>query len=330
VASEERFALRIVNLFRKFRETRWFRPTYLVLLGLVVSQMYFLTTSALACFVVLLMPLVVFIFPYWVGERKARRLAVNALPVFLIAILVASAISTQTLASQDRAIPLRSFPGFLSNDTMALSNGTVTPYRAAPSQTFTFRVKLTTTVNGTPMQYAVQLNLTMISGISAIDLPATPMVPSPGNGTTNTKTGTWYETRANLTDAIYGYGFSVNRSRSWTVTTVDFGPITAPWGTFYGLVLYFVGTSMILPLVFYYLILFLWWYTTRARELRTRDLGRTLEIPKEKPTPKAEPTGASQPGEKAAKAAAFTCTNCGADVGEEDEKCPKCGAVFES
>ncbi|TLZ78996.1 MAG: zinc ribbon domain-containing protein [Methanobacteriota archaeon] len=40
----------------------------------------------------------------------------------------------------------------------------------------------------------------------------------------------------------------------------------------------------------------------------------------------ADPEGES---EKASKAAAFTCTNCGADVDESAEKCPKCGAVFE-
>ena len=333
MASEDTLALRLVNLFRAFRKTRWFRVTYLILLGLIVSQMYFLTRGTIACLVILLMPILVFVFPYWIGERKARRLAVNALPVFLIAIVVAAAAYTQFVVSADRAIPLQSFPGFQSSDTMALSNGTVTPYRANPSQPFTFRVELKTTVNGSASNYRVYLNLTQVSGITGVDLPGIGMVPSPGNNTTNTKKGTWYETHQNLTDAIYAYSFAVwDNDTNWTLSGIDFGPITASWGAFYGLIVYFVGTSMILPLIFYYLILFLWWYTARTRQLRTRELGKTPEIPKEKPGTKAEPVGKpkSEPSEKAAKAAVYTCTNCGADVGEDDEKCPKCGAVFEA
>jgi hypothetical protein len=336
VASEDRLALRIVNLFRAFNKTRWFRVTYIILLGLVVALMYFLASSALTCLVVILMPLIVFLFPYFFGERKVRRFAVNALPVFLIAILVATAISTQILLSENQAIPRQSFPGVASSETMALSNGTVAPYHADPSANFTFRVKLTTTVNATPDNYTVWLNLTIISGISFVNQPPVQMIPCPGNATKNPRTGTCYETQLKLTDAIYVYGFSVSDNRTnptnWTVSNVDFGPLTAPWGAFYGLILYFTGTSMLLPLVFYYLILFLWWYTARSRELRTRQLGKTLEIPKEKPESKDEPPGKPkpEPAEKAAKAAAYTCTNCGADVGEDEEKCPKCGAVFEA
>src|SRR5207245_1868567 len=140
--------------------------------------------------------------------------------------------------------------------TMDLSNGTVKPYRADPSATFTFQVKLTTTVNATPDNYTVWLNLTIISGISFVDQPPVQMTPSPGNATRNPRNGTWYQTQQSLTD----------------------------------------------------------------------------EIPKQKPGTKEEPAGKpkSEPSEKAAKAAAYTCTNCGADVGEDDEKCPKCGAVFEA
>lgn len=317
------------NGLQKFRKTPWFRVTYLVLLGLIVSQLYPLTASSvLFCLGVLLMPLLVFVVPYWLGERKARRLGVNALPVFLIAILIVGAISTQSLLSLDRATPIQSFPDFQSNPTMALSNGTVTPYRADPSTTFTFRVKLTTTANATPAAYAVYVNLTVVSGLSATNLPAQPMAYSPGAGSANnTKNGTWYETRMNVGDAIYGYGFSVwNRRGNWTLAGPDFGPLTASTATYYGFWVFVTAFQMILPFTFYYLILFMWWYTVRAREMRTRMLPGELEIPKEKKPPsKPEP----ESGEKAAKAAAFTCTNCGADVDETAEKCPKCGAVFE-
>ena len=312
--------------FQKFRKTPWFRVTYLILLGLIVAQLYLLTASAIACVVILLMPVLAFVVPYWLGERKPRRLAVNALPIFLVAILIAGAMSTQALLAQDRAVPIQSFPNFRSSPTMALSNGTVTPYRGDPSQPFTFRVKLTTTVDGAPPEnFTVYLNLTIITGLTAFDRPSHPMVYSPGNGSSNnTKNGTWYVAQENLTDSIYGYGFAVkDQGSNWTAAGPDFGPLTAPGTTFYGFFLYVTAFSMILPFTFYFVILFMWWYTVRARQTRARTTGGEVDIPKEKTKPKPARD------EKAAKATAFTCTNCGADVGETDEKCPKCGAVFE-
>jgi len=87
----------------------------------------------------------------------------------------------------------------------------------------------------------------------------------------------------------------------------------------------------ILALVTYFAILFLWWYTARAREARTKALTRASEKSKEAPPEdsKESEKPALTFGGKAAKATAFTCTNCGADVEETDAKCPKCGAVFE-
>src|SRR2546425_10707249 len=98
----------------------------------------------------------------------------------------------------------------------------------------------------------------------------------------NTTRGTGYEPRVNLTRQIYGYGFSVwDRDKNWTLTSLDFGPLTAPGANFYGLFVYFTAFSMILPFTFYYVILFMWWYTVRARATRTRMLGAEPQIPKE-------------------------------------------------
>src|SRR2546422_8602519 len=109
-----------------------------------------------------------------------------------------------------------------------------------------------------------------------------------GSGSfTNTPRAPGYEPRVNPTRQIYGYGFSVgNRNRNWTLTSLDFGPLTAPGANFYGLFVYFTAFSMILPFTFYYVILFMWWYTVRARATRTRMLGAEPQIPKETPKPK--------------------------------------------
>ena len=314
--------------FQKFRPTRWFRIVYLVLLGVLVAQLYLLTASAIACLVILLMPVSVFVVPYWFGERRLRGFAGNAVLVFGIAILLAAAMSTQALLAQNEAVPLRSLD-FQTRGNMTLANGTVAPYHAAPTLPFTFRVKLTTTRDGDPGNFSVFLNLTIVTGLSGFERPSHPMDYDPGNGSSNnTKNGTWYVTRFALTDSIYGYGFSVSdRDKNWTLAGPDFGPLTASGWTFYGFFVYFTALSgvMLLAFVFYFGVVFMWWYTRRARENRARLPTAAANAPKERPKPGPSP----EPGPKAAKAAAFTCTNCGADVSEADDKCPKCGAVFE-
>ncbi|TLZ49071.1 MAG: zinc-ribbon domain-containing protein [Methanobacteriota archaeon] len=62
----------------------------------------------------------------------------------------------------------------------------------------------------------------------------------------------------------------------------------------------------------FFLILLIYWWTRKAREIRGAGAG--------KPGPGKKPEGGGE----------FTCTNCGADVSEGDAKCPSCGAVFEA
>ena len=328
--------------FQKFRATIWFRITYLVLLGIIVAELYILTLSPLACLVVLLMPVSTFVVPYWLGERKLRRFAENLAVVFLIAIVLAAAMSTGALLAQKESVPVQSFTD-LSNSPMALTNGTVSPYRAPPQTTFTFRVKLTTASSSTPDKYHVFLNLTVVQGLNNFDRRPFQMTYLGANvSLNNTKTGSWFVVNQTLGDSIYGYAFSVTDLRSnWTYAGPDLGPVTASGWTFYSFFLQVTALSQVttLAVVTYFAILFLWWYTTRAREARAKAMSRASGVPKE--GAKEDSKGASKEaskessesaltfGGKASKATAFTCTNCGADVDETDAKCPKCGAVFE-
>jgi hypothetical protein len=325
------------ELFQKYRTTVWFRVTYLVVLGLLVAQLSILTVSAVACLVLLLMPITTFIVPYWLGERKLRRFAVNALPVFAIAILVAAAMSTQALLSQDQTAPLRNDPAFLSEGGLNLTDGNVTPYRGPPPGPFTFRVRLTTTASSLPENFSVFLNLTVIQGVppALFERPSYNMTVDPVNATSDTRGGVWYEVQRDLTDSIYGFAFSVtDRRGNWTTAGPDFGPLTASGWTYYGFFLYFTALSLVFLAAFglYYSIVFLWWYTTRAREARAKyglPAGRRGSRVTGAKGPEIFKTEAATGLPKAGKATAFTCTNCGADVSETDVKCPKCGATFE-
>src|SRR5437667_12520895 len=102
--NREELLASVKKWFQKFRATRWFRITYLVLLGAVVAQLYVLSRSALACLVILLIPISIFVVPYWLGERKLTRFDATALVVVLVAILLAIAIATHDLLPERQSI----------------------------------------------------------------------------------------------------------------------------------------------------------------------------------------------------------------------------------
>jgi hypothetical protein len=329
VRSEEVLAA-LRKAFTAFRATVWFRVVYLVVLGVIVAQLYLYVQSALACLILFLIPIMVFIVPYWLGERKIRRFAANGAVVFTVALLTAAAMATQVVLAQHE-VPreLQSIPGRQAAPGVALWNGTVEPYQGQPGQTFTFRVNLTTTWNTTHDQFDVYLNLTIVDGLS-ISGADHKMAFSPGpTSSPNPKNGTWYEWNMSLGGSVYYFSFSVTGHQNWTSTFSDLGPITASGWTFFGFWTYALLLSGGLPTEFllYLGILFLWWYTIRSREAARR---RGVPSPRE-PTKEPPPSDTATPNleGKAAKAAAFTCTNCGADVSEADIRCPKCGATFE-
>src|SRR2546428_14171038 len=116
------------TVFLRFRMTVCFRVTYLVLLGLIVPNLMPFTARVLGCLVIILVPLAVFLVPYYLGERSVKRFALNALPVIVIAILIGGALSTNLLLSQADAVPPAHAPGALPSPTLAPANRAVIPY----------------------------------------------------------------------------------------------------------------------------------------------------------------------------------------------------------
>lgn len=307
----------LAKSLKPFSTTVWFRILYLLSLGGLMFLLFPLTfAGSTACLVILLMPVTMFVIPYWVGERKSRRFIVNGLIIFLIAVLAISTAQT-LLILNSTPVELQSFQIAGLDPTMNLTNGTVRPFHASAPTTYLFRVHLTTTTSGNPQDFSVYANLTIL------DLFGGPprdfrMNPEPSSDTMN---GTWYNTTQSLGTSIYGFSFFVQRQGgNWTATNASLGPIAASGVAYFGLYGYYTAVYLLFPLTFYFLILFMWWYSARMRSSRLR---MAQEVKEEK-------KGAKPPAiDKAGKAAAFTCTNCGADVDETAEKCPKCGAVFE-
>jgi len=133
--------------------------------------------------------------------------------------------------------------------------------------------------------------------------------------------GTLFTVNASLGGSVYGMAFAAHRlGDNWTFTPAVLAPIAAPVGTLFAFFFLYSVPLLGFAFSFYLFILFLWWYSGRMRRTRAGMADRAHELRKE--SPRAE-------GGKAGKSAAFTCTNCGADVTGDASSCPKCGAVFE-
>lgn len=313
-----------LKLFMAFRKSVWFRVAYLALLSVIVVGLY-LTSAAgspLVCFSLLAIPVLVFVIPYWLGERRTKHFLLNALPVFLAATLIIAAFQTDSTVNAG-PVALQNVVG----TDLTLWNGTVEPYKATAPQSFTFRVRLVTTPGVNVSAVRVWVNL---SSLTAFTQSLQPVQMSQLNITAN---GTWWIATDTLDASIWGfYFFAMDNNGNMSYTNAILEPITAGWGDFYALWFAYIGQETLFFAVFYLLVVFLFWYTVRSRKLRERLMtSETLDkLEKSKEgEPGKEAAEETAGGTKAAKAAAFTCTNCGADVDEGDEKCPKCGAVFE-
>ncbi len=246
------------------------------------------------------------------------------LPVFLISVLLIAAF--QTNASTEPT-PIILTSGDPPNTTTHLSlwNGTVNPYKQLGPADFNFTVRLRTAgVNATNV--TVRLNLTQVRGLTPVASNYTMLMDPTHPRTTNSA---WYYLQKRLDAGVYEFGFYANDGRgNVSATLAPLGPLAAQYGDYYFLWIYISALYLIIPYSFYFIIIFMYWYTGRMRKMRSRmiDLAAKRKADKDEAKPASE--GKGEEG-KAAKAAAFTCTNCGADVEEADDKCPKCGATFE-
>lgn len=334
------------KLFLQFRKSRYFRPFYLVILGIITTGLFQFTAGpgALECLGILLIPTSVLVIPYWLGERSLKNFAINALPVFVLALLLISVFQTQAVLGQGPVTLTTGYDPATTNDQLphlSMWNGTVVPANGAPNQVYTFHVRLKEVNNGTPILpvniTTISVNITAYTPLPSDKQIIVPLQPDPTRN--NTVNGTWYIANTTLGDSIWQFYFWANDTKgNFTFAAAPvLLPVIAGAGTFYVFWLVNVMIYLLFPVSFYFIIVFMYWYTIRMRKMRERMMDRTraekLDLDKGESKTKPAEGGRTEPakdaGSKTKKAAAFTCTNCGADVTEDDAKCPKCGAVFE-
>jgi hypothetical protein len=282
-----------------FRKSPYFRIFYLAVLSVMVAALT-LYGIYLGCLSILFSAVLMFALPYWLKERRIKHLALNGAVIFVAAALIFAALFAQSLSAND-PISVRA----TGAGNVTLSNATVIPGRGPPGASYTFIANLTVPGSANPADYAVYVNLTTVDGTT------TPFNMTAVSNDSNLADGKAYDYTVPVGDRIYIFWFFVTVRNGTSTNSFEtpwqVGPITAGYGTFYGFSLYYGTFALILPISLYFIILMLFWFTTRARVERRR-LGMA--------TPAETDTG-------------FMCTNCGADVPAAAEKCPKCGAVFE-
>lgn len=286
-----------------FRRSRYFRVFYLVILSLLVASLIPLL-GPLGCLVFGIIPITMFVLPYWLKDRRPRVLAMNGLVIFVLASLIFAAIDTQAIASSD-PVPV-STPG--SGSLVSLTNATVAPGRGPPNAAYNFTAHLTDRSGRNATAFAVYVNLTKVEGLSAVSAPIAMRPVDPTD--VDLRNGKSYYANVSVEDRVYFFWFSVTfvnaTSTVWLQTPLQTGPVVTSVWTFFGLSLYIAFQIMLLPILFYFVLVFLFWFPRRRR------------------TPRTATAVAREKGETG-----FMCTHCGSDVPEDAERCPKCGSVFE-
>ena len=270
---------------QKFVEKKYALPViFMITIGIDL-----LLLTAATCFTIVLMAVLTFAIPYYLGIRNVKKFLVMG----LIAFLVISLSWAPIFLSQGQA-PTNSPAGSAGN----IMGATVTPYRGSPGTEYNFTAKLYTS-NATPSVY---LNYQRSGGnnITTVEMN----VVQVSNGTYNC----YYATT--LQEGVYYFDINTSGSQGNISTPPRPGPINADFGGAYMALLPMVLYETAVMIFLYFLLVMIFWWSQKARE----------EKLKKYPEPELD---ASEDEE------IFYCSNCGAPVKASDGFCPKCGEVLE-
>jgi ribosomal protein L40E len=249
------------------------------------------------CLTPILGAVILYFIPTYFGLKSKPKLAVVGL-VFLV--ILGLTVGLTAASAQDGLTPQS------INLTNEFSNGQVAPFRSSAGITYSFTVDFVDpSANATP-----NVQLRLLDTWSGADT----LHPMTHVGNT-----TEYIYDETLGESVYFYAFVYTDSNGTAITT-DWGngPVTAISGDIYShniglgllIVFYLVGV------LFYMLIVLTWWMDSSKKKFDKR------QAEAKKNMPQAAPAGAS-------KKEKFVCSECGAEVPADSDKCPHCGEKFD-
>ncbi|MDD4308056.1 MAG: zinc ribbon domain-containing protein [Thermoplasmata archaeon] len=284
---------------------------------------------------------VTFIIPYLFGWREGKMLLVIGVGMFLAVGAINGPIVVHDAYSGDQEPPVTSNIHLnwytrayeeLENGTYfydvsyKLQDGTVDVYRAEPGSQFNFTVNVV--CDEMPLETPI-VQLGYAKGIWGV--VATPNMNETDPSDQNYADGKEFYYTMSLEDAgIYSYWYAIvfgsGNELNSVNTTVALGPLVGSELDNWALYIPIGAASMFcnIGLLFLIVVLLYWWLKVAKEKRRTWD-----EALREKEDEDGKKDDGTATDDALDEKKPFTCDQCGAGVGEDDNFCPKCGERFD-
>jgi ribosomal protein L40E len=298
---------------------------YLVLITLLSTFFYWIAP----CFAYILIPLSALAIPYYLGFKGVKKFAVLGVFILITLTFIFGAVITS------RAYDYHNIYGLTEDGSKNvdpqfggenLTQGVVFPKTGDADTIFTYTVNYVNTPgNLTPLYVNVIVADTPYENDSIKTVyNMTQTDPSD----TNYSDGAEFEYQTALpASAPIGWPIWPNHFfyfetedangtvtdtalRGNGITSYGFGPMNAELGDQYAHSLVLAVNDAIFVIALYFMGVGMYWWLKKARQRSSQWQDRVEEMKKE-------------------EYAEFECDRCGADVPEDAEECPKCGAKFD-
>lgn len=282
---------------RQSKMSIWVGMALAILVTVSITLAVQLWLAQVVCLLPIIVALLAYYIPTYFGLKERKRLAVFGLVLFLI---VGLSLGGALYAS----IEGYEVQEVSSSDDL-LVRGTVQPSHGKPGDWFNFSVVLTSG-NDSSNVYLLLYN----NWGDPADNPNMSMEYSHMAGTL----GAVYSLNiSDLKEGIYYFRFATLNGTAWTQTSQSFGPVNAEMGKVLSnsLISGTIYSFYSMGVLFYILMLLTWWMD--------RSKKRIFEMEQKR----AQSKGKRGKDEK------FVCSDCGAEVPGDAEKCPSCGANFD-
>jgi ribosomal protein L40E/energy-coupling factor transporter transmembrane protein EcfT len=303
----------------KKRLDEFSRKKYAVPIGLALTIV--ITTLLLVflwyeCFSLILIAIVAYAIPFYLGLKNRKKLALFGVVLFIILGLAFTASSFYT------------FKGFegstVGSDNNILINGKVAPYQGDASTTYAFSV-LFVGDNGTG-QVWTNISNVWPGDVDSINETMVKFGPEPG--------GYVFVLNKTLPKGIYQYHFvALSGSDYVRTSTWAIGPLAVSDEVLFEQLLYtrMVVVWLEIGTLFYMILALTWWMDSSKK--RTEELRKRMEEDKKTKDASKQKIGkesaVGKPGTKKKTVEKFVCSECGEEVPADAKKCPRCGEPFE-
>lgn len=261
-----------------------------------------------------------FLVFYLFGIRELKWMIAFGLIIFLILGAVSTYLYVGYIYTEGE--PLYSEDG-------VLTNGTVQPFAGAPSDTYVFSIEY----NGDQPINDTEIRVFFFKRLYSTENWTLELVSDDGSYFHASTSG-----NSTLDEEIHSYYFVLKQGDRWDYlsnetddiyTNEAWGPLTKAKGS---VVTALLPMGMViqgicnLGMLFFIVALLYWWMGKAKQQRREWESAQEEALKPKQPEPfKARGPGAG----KKKKPADFTCTSCGGDAWEDDEKCQHCGEPFD-